>query len=266
MSLARRALFGLTLPLACAGLAAPALARGPQGLMGRVMRRGTLRAGVWLDSRPFGFQTPDGQMTGMEVEVARDIARSLDVTAELVPLGFSDRVAAVALGHVDLCCATIIMTPARLRRVAFAHPHGVVVNLLVTTGLRPIASVAELSGRRVMGRSAAILAPNLQVPRDAETVVVDSYEEGLARLMAGDAAALVIPQPAFRTLALAHPEAQLHALRVMEEAPYAVALPLGEPDLRHFLNTWVFLREEDGTLATLHETFMAAPRPQVPRL
>lgn len=265
MSLARRALIGLTLPLAGGALAAPALARGPEGLMGRVLRRGELRIGVWLDSPPFGFRTADGGMSGMEVELARDIGRSLDVATDLVPLAFSDRVAAVTLGHVDLSCATIVTSPERLRRVAFAHPHGLVVNLLVSTGRRPIVNLSELAGRRVMGRSDAILAPGLDLPRDTERVVARDYAEALAALMAGEAAALLLPEPAFRTLALAHPEAQLYAARVMHQAPYAVALRHGEPDMLRFLNTWVFLREEDGTFAALHETFMAAPRPPLPR-
>lgn len=280
MSLARRALFRLTLPLpgALAGatlatpasatppLATPALAHGPQGLLGRVLRRGSLRVGVWLDSPPFGFRLPGGGMGGMEVELARDIARSLDVTAELIPLALSDRVAAVALGHVDLACATIIVSPERMRRVAFAHPHGLVLNLLVTTGLRPVVNMSELAGRRVMGRSDAIFAPGLDLPPDTERVIARNDAEALAALMAGQAAALLMPEPAFRDLGLAHPEAQLHGRRITDEAPYAVALPLGEPDLLRFLNTWVFLREEDGTFATLHETFMSAPRPPIARL
>jgi polar amino acid transport system substrate-binding protein len=264
MSATRRTV--LQLPPVLMGLAAPALARSPGGAMGRILAAGKLRAGVWLDSAPYGLRGEDGRPSGMEVAVALDIARSLGVTAELVPLDYAERVAAVALGHVDIACAVIIMTPDRLRRVAFAYPHGQITTVLAATGLRPIASLAELSGRRVVARYNAPLPAGRDVPRDVEPVVVLNYTDGLDLLLAGDAAAMILPEIALRRLALQHPEAQLYPLQALGVAPYAVAMPLGEPDLRQFINTWVFLREEDGTLASLHEAFLQSPRPSFPRL
>jgi polar amino acid transport system substrate-binding protein len=105
-----------------------------------------------------------------------------------------------------------------------------------------------------------------QLPADIESLVIEDYEDAVTMLLSGQAAALVLPITAFRRLSLAHPEAQLHLLRTLTEVPYATALPLGEPDLQQFLNTWVFMREDDGTLAALHEAFLEQPRPVVPRL
>lgn len=264
MSLARRSV--LRLPLAFAGLSAPALARPPGGALGRILASGRLRAGVWLGSSPFGLRAPDGQLVGMEVEVARDIARALGVEADLVPLASGERVSAVALRHVDIACATIIITPDRLRRVAFAHAHGQISIVLATTGRRPIAGISELSGRRVLGRSGVVESMVGLLPPDTDRVVIEDYQEGLDQLLAGDAAALVLPSQAFRRLALDHPAAQLQVLKTLAETPYAVALPLRELDLLQFLNTWVFLREQDGTLASLHETFFTSTRAVMPRL
>lgn len=264
MRFTRRAALGL--PLAVAELAAPALARLPGGAMGRILARGRLRAGVWLDGGPYGHRAADGRPGGMEVEVARDIARALGVTLELVPIGASDRVPAVALGYVDIACAAVIITAERLRRIAFAHPHGVITTVLVTTSPRPAIVPGGLPPGAVLGREGVIAGLAGLLPRENDNVVVEDYEEALAWLRAGRAVALALPETAFRRLALQHPEAELHVLRVLSEQPYAVALPLGEPDLQRFLNAWVFLREDDGTLAQWHEAFFSSPRPNLPRL
>jgi polar amino acid transport system substrate-binding protein len=254
------------LALGTAPLALPALAHTPRGALGRILGQGVLRAGVWLDSPPFGYFGPDGQPAGMEVEAARDIARSLGVRLELVPLGFGDRTAAVSLGHVHLACAAIIITPERLRRVAFAHPHGRLTTLLATTGSRPVSSLAELRGRRVLVRSSTIQEATRRLPAGTDIVLVDEYEQGLRAMQAGDAAAMALPEPAFRRLSLEHPNALLYPVAVLGDPPYGVALPLGEPDLLRFLNTWVFLREDDGSFAAWHERFTGAPRAPMSRL
>jgi polar amino acid transport system substrate-binding protein len=202
----------------------------------------------------------------MEVEVARDIARSLGVRVQLLPLPFAERVAAVSLGYVDMACATIVVTPERLRRVAFAHPHGRLTTVLATTGRRPIATLAELPGRRVLARHSTLAEAAPRLPAGTEIAIIDDYQHGLGAMHAGEAAAMAMPETAFRRVALEHPDALLHVVAVLGEPAYGVAMPLGEPDLLRFLNTWVFLREDDGTLAALHERFMGAPRRPMSRL
>lgn len=264
MPLARRAL--LALPSALAGLPATALARAPGGVLGRILAEGRVRIGVGRDVPLYGFINEAGEPAGMEVDLARDVARSLGVQLELVPLPFAERVAAVALRHVDIAAAALIISPERLRRVAFAHAHGQVTTLLVTTGLRPLASPAELSGRRVLGRSEPLINALPALPSDVIPVAGVDLAEAVAALVTGEAAALVVAAPTFRHLALQFPEAQLYSMLTLSELPYGMAVPLGEPDLLRFLNTWVFLRGEDGTLASLYENYLGGPLPAMQRL
>lgn len=263
MLFARRALPAL---LGAAGVAASARANPPGGALGRILARGRIRIGVWLEGGPYGFRGPDGTLSGMEVETARDIARSLGVEAELVPMAFSQRFPMVAGGSVDIGCALMLITPPRLRQVAFAAPHGEFSTVLATTRHLDVTSLAELSGRRILALSNDMLGDDPGLPPDAEIHIIPSYDRAIAMLHAEEAAAVVVGLTTFRRLALAHPEEEMRILAPLGEFRYAVAAPLGEPDLLRFLNTWVFLRDEDGTLATLYETFFGGPRPVVARL
>lgn len=263
MLFARRVLPGL---LGAAAWTAPARANPPGGALGRILDRGRIRIGVWLEGGPYGFRQTDGTLSGMEVETARDIARSLGVEAELVPLAFSQRFPMVAGGSVDLACAMMLITPQRLRQVAFAAPHGEFTTVLATTRHFQVTSLGDLSGRRILTLSNDMLGDDPGLPPDAEIHIIPSYDRAIGMLQAGEASAIVLGLNTLRRLAIAHPEEELRILAPLGEFRYAVALPLGEPDLLRFLNTWVFLRDEDGTFATLHETFFGGPRPVVARL
>lgn len=263
MLFARRALPAL---LGATAVAAPARANPPGGALGRILASGRIRIGIWLEGGPYGFRRPDGSVSGMEVEIARDIARSLGVRAELVPMAFSQRFAMVAEGGVDIACAMMLVTPQRLRQVAFAAPHGEFTTVLATTRHTQVTTLAELSGRRILTLSNDMLGEDPGLPPDAEIHLIPSYERAIAMLHAEEAAAVVLGLNTFRRLAIAHPEEELRILSPLGEFRYAVALRQGEPDLLRFLNTWVFLRDEDGTFASLHETFFGGPRPDVARL
>ncbi len=264
MPLARRALFALASTLA--GLPAMAVAHAPGGALGRILAEGRIRIGVVRDVPPYGLINEAGELTGLEVDLARDVARSLGVQLELVPLPFGDRIAAVALRHVDMAAALLIMSEARLLRVAFSHAYGQTSTLLVTSALHPISSAAELSGRRVLGMSAPLIAALPALPPDSIPAEEADPARAVAALVAGEAAALILAAPSFRHLALQFPEARLNPILTLSELPYAMAVPLGEPDFLRFLNTWVFLREEDGTLASLHEIYLGGPAAERQRL
>jgi polar amino acid transport system substrate-binding protein len=225
-----------------------------------------MRIGVWLEGGPYGFRQADGSLGGFEIEVARDIARSLGVEAQLVPLAYSQRFPMVAGGGVDMACALMLITPQRIRQVDFAAPHGEFTTVLATTRQHPMTSLADLSGQRIVTLSHDMLPNGTGLPVDAETQLIPNDEHALAMLRAGEAAAVVLGLTAFRRLALDYPGEQLRIVAPLGAFRYAVALRLGEPDLRRFLDTWAFLRDEDGTLASLHETFLGGPRPVVPRL
>lgn len=263
MQLARRAL-----PLLAAtalGWPGQARANPPGGALGRILAARRIRIGVWLEGGPYGFRQPDGTLSGMEVEVARDLARSLGVEAQLVPMPFSQRIAILRAGGVDVACALLLITPERVRQVAFAAPHGDFTTVLATTRHHPLTSLGELSGQRILTLSRAMMGDDPGLPLGAEIAVIADYEQAIP-LLRREAAAVVLDVPTFRRLALAHPEEELRILAPMAEFRYAVALPHGELDLMRFLNTWVLLRDEDGTFATLHETFFGSPREIVPRL
>lgn len=128
----RRALLMLAAMLALgtpAALAQPtpaapqAAAQTGADTMARILRDGRLRVGVRADYRPWGFRNPEGQFVGMEIEMARDVARNLGVPVEFVPVVAANRMQFLAQGQIDLMIATMSDTAERRGIVGIVHPN-----------------------------------------------------------------------------------------------------------------------------------------------
>jgi polar amino acid transport system substrate-binding protein len=126
--LARRAVLAVWLAFAFGGTAPQANAQQPAAqqqsdTLQRILREGKLRVGVRADYRPWGFRNPEGQFEGMEVNMAREVARVLGVQPEFVPVVAANRMQFLAQGQIDLMIATMSDTAERRGIVGIVHPN-----------------------------------------------------------------------------------------------------------------------------------------------
>ena len=84
-----------------------------------IEKAGVIRIGVKSDFPPFGMLDTDGQPKGLEIDLARDVARRLNVDASLVKVTTENRLQRLEQGAVDLVIATTADTIER-RRIATA--------------------------------------------------------------------------------------------------------------------------------------------------
>src|SRR3546814_12709258 len=78
-----------------------------------IRKRGKLIVGVKSDQPPYGFLGSDGQIAGLEPDLARDVAAVLGVQLELVPVVSSNRMQFLDQGRIDLVIATMAATDER---------------------------------------------------------------------------------------------------------------------------------------------------------
>jgi polar amino acid transport system substrate-binding protein len=110
---------------ACLAFAAPPPAAAQQAgdTLSRILREGVLKVGVRADYRPWGFRNPAGEFVGMEIEMAKDVAATLGVRPEFVPVVAANRMQFLAQGQIDLMIATMSDTAERRRVVGIVHPN-----------------------------------------------------------------------------------------------------------------------------------------------
>ena len=112
----------------------PALAQTSR--LDEVLQRGTLRVGLTGDYRPFSVKATDGAMTGLDVDMAQNLAQSLGVALEIVPTTWPGLMADLRDGKFDIAMGGITITLERQKAAFFSNP-------VLHSGKTPIARCAD---------------------------------------------------------------------------------------------------------------------------
>ena len=92
-------------------------------VLDRIVAKKELVVGTAASMPPLNMTMKDGQIAGMEIDLARFIAASLDVKLTLKQMHFNDLLPALQAGQVDMVLSAMTITPARNLKVAFVGPY-----------------------------------------------------------------------------------------------------------------------------------------------
>lgn len=87
-----------------------------------VKKKGTLVVGVKADYPPWGMRDTSGNIVGMEIDMAADVAKSLGVKLELITVLSSNRMQFLQQGKIDLMIATMSVNDERRKAVGVVEP------------------------------------------------------------------------------------------------------------------------------------------------
>ena len=168
MRITRRAALGGAMVVAAA-----TGARAQDGdTLAAIKARGKLIAGVKNDYRPYGFLDPSGQVVGLELDLAREVAERIGVALEPVPVIAANRMEFLVQGRIDMILATLGDTADRRKVIGMVEPnyYAGATNILApkSAGFK---SWEQLRGRKVCAvqgayynrRVAQMYGPDLQV-------------------------------------------------------------------------------------------------------
>lgn len=244
------------------------------GTIDRMSQDQTLRIGHRTDAAPFSLVNDTGKPTGFTVElceaVAADIKRQLSLPAlqlVYVPVTVADRFDAVADGKIDLECGSTTMTLGRRERVDFSLPIYVTgASLVVRTGAED--NFQDLAGKRLAVVKAttteAVLADILRTLKiDAQVIPVGSYEEGFAKLEAGDVVALFGDRPILADRLAKRPGNERFRLSnlLFSAEQYALMLPRGDSEFRLLVDRALSRTYRSGDLATIYRNWFGQRPP-----
>jgi len=107
----------------CVGLAAAVLFTGcKSGSMFTPKPDNTLYVGVTPDYAPIVFKQ-NNQITGLEVDFARELGLALKRPVEFVPVKWNDQIEALLTDQVDIIMSGMTITNPRKIRIAFSDPY-----------------------------------------------------------------------------------------------------------------------------------------------
>jgi polar amino acid transport system substrate-binding protein len=192
------------------GLAAIALlsAGARADLLEDAKSSGKITVGI-ANEAPYGYQTPDGKLTGEAPEIAKHILGEMGIKdVEAVITEFGSLIPGLKAGRFDMVAAGMFVTPARCKQVAFSEPtYGIGQAFLVKEGnpknlqnYEDVKGNADATLAVMAGAIERTYARDAGVP-DGQVMVVPDTAAGTAAVQAGRADAFALTSLSIRRLA-----------------------------------------------------------------
>jgi polar amino acid transport system substrate-binding protein len=228
-----------------------------------ILERGTLKVAVAL-FEPWTMQDEAGELTGFEIDVARNIAHEMGVTPEFIVYEWEDIIPALEKGEIDVIAGGMAITPARALRISYSRPYSesgisLATNIELT---KHIQQLDELDQPEIVfsvvsqAKSAEVVKRVFKQAKMVEFVSVNEAQQavldGKAHAFAGSS-----PQPEF--LALRNPEVIDMPLSKPVVAYMAgFGVQKGQQEWLNFLNAWIVSRTSDKWLSATHKHWFAS--------
>lgn len=227
--------------------------------LARINKTETLRVGMTGTQPPFNFRSKDGELMGMDVDLARLLSGAMGVTLEIVPIPFTGLLDALEAGEVDIVMSGVTATLQRNLRVAFVGPYYVSGKSLLTKSstLAAIQQTDEINQKTL--RIATLRGSTgesfvKQVAPKAKLEAVLNYDDGIKQLMDGDVDMFLADGPIIHLTALRYPDAGLAQLsKPLTVEPIGIALPPDDPLLLNLVENYLDAVVSTGGLEALHK-------------
>lgn len=221
-------------------------------------RRGSLLVGVKTDFPPFGYRDRAGTIQGVDVEIARVLARALfneDGRLELVPVTSGSRIPFLYSEWIDLIVATMTITEERRRVLEFSAPYFLSGSLLLVPKDSPIRGLEDLAGKSVGIVEGATQEKDLAaVAPAARRVLFREVPEAVQALKQKRLDAFCQDDVLVLTLAGQNPDLQAEGKPFLPR-PYAIAARKGESGFIRWVNEQLARMKGDGSYDRLWQKY-----------
>lgn len=233
---------------AAGGLVSPRQAYAqarPDSLLRGVLDRGRLVVGTGSTNAPWHFEDDKGQLTGMDITMARILAKGLFDDAAKVEFVKQDpaaRIPNITTGKVDIVIQFMTISPARAQLVAFSRPYYVEGAALLTAPKGKLKTFKQL---QASGKTAkASVLQNVDADKlvhkalpQAQVMQLDTQANVIQALDSGRVDVAVVDLSTVRWLVKRDPSRYVDAGHSYNSMLYGAAMRQGDPDWLQWVNT-----------------------------
>ena len=209
---------------------------------------------------PFEFVDKTGQITGVDIEVGREIGKALGREVEFRNINFDGLITALRTGSIDLVLSAMTATPERRKSIDFSEPY-------VKTGLAILAakdstiqSAADLKtpGRKIVVRLGTTgeswARENL---KDAKIISLDADVSCVMEVVNASVDAWIYDQLSIMNYQSKYADKTRALLAPLREEVWAIGLKQGNDELKTHVNAVLARMRSDGSFTQLAERYMA---------
>ncbi|MBO9494720.1 transporter substrate-binding domain-containing protein [Thalassotalea sp. G20_0] len=223
-----------------------------ESTLNKIMERKVLRVGLDAGYMPFEMTNKQGKIVGFDVDVARQMAKSMGVELEIVNTAWDGIIPALVTDKFDIIMSGMTLTSQRNLQINFANPYIVIgQSVLLRNGLEnEIKSYKDLNNSKYTVVSKQGTTGDLAARRylgKAELRLFETESEGAIEVMNGKADAFIYDLPFNAVYSSQNPGKLVHLDTPFTYEPLAWGVRKGDPDFVNWLNNFLTQIQGDGT-------------------
>jgi Na+/H+-dicarboxylate symporter len=237
----------------------PGSSRAKGSALERMRERGMLRVGYLGDSLPYAYLNAANNVAGFDAELMHLLAFELGLGIEFIGIERDDLAEHLNSGIIDIVASGTAMTTERLLEMSFSESYAQATLAFLVEDHRR-ASFSSAEAIRLLE------SPTIGVPRipyliryleeqypNATLVPIDSFRPFLRR-QAPELDAVLCAAEAGSIWTLVYPDFSVAVPQPdVISIPLAYPMALGDERMVEFLDRWLELQRQDGTLQRLDE-------------
>jgi len=240
-----------------------ALAQAPHDIsknsqLAEIVGRKKIVVGMELKYPPFESTDAKGAPVGLDVDLARMIAKDLGVELEIKDMEWTGLIPALQTGKIDLIISGITGTLERAKTITFTSAYFTTgLCALLSTRRAPDVNTVEAldDAKRVIAVKTGTTA-DIVAARRFPKATINRYKDESAcvqEVVNGRADAFLYDQLSIARHAKEFPQATRAILKPFTYEPFCIAMRKGDFDLWNWLEMFVALRRNDGSLDDLRK-------------
>jgi len=227
----------------------------------KILERGSVRVCSTGDYRPFTYRDPQGRWTGMDIDLAQDMANRLGVTLNMVPTSWGNMLGDMG-AKCDVAMGGVSVTLARAKQALYSAPYlrdgkAAIVRCADQAIFPTLAAIDRPAVRVVVnpgGTNAEFDSEHVHratiVPYPDNNTIFGQILDGQADVMITDASEVryeVKQNPRLCAESLDHPF-------TFEQKAYLI--PQGDMALQQWINQWLIIADNDGSYAAASQKWL----------
>jgi polar amino acid transport system substrate-binding protein len=221
-----------------------------------VKKAGKFIVGLDDSFPPMGFRDEAGNIVGFDIDLAKEVAKRLDVEVEFKPIDWNSKELELKNKKIDMIWNGLTITEERKENMAFTKPYLANKQIIVVLEGSDVKGKADLAGKKVGAQLDSSGAEAVQNDEDVynsleELVLYPDYLEAFLDLENGRISAIVVDE----ILGKYYIAKRDGGYELLDEnfgdEEYGVGLRLEDKQLLDALNKALDEMKNDGTMAEI---------------
>jgi polar amino acid transport system substrate-binding protein len=247
----------------CAEMQQGASSTSASPVLDRIQKRGELIVGTMGNMPPLNMTSKDGEIFGLEPDLAKMMASAMNVKVKFVTKPFSELLPALHAGQVDMVLSGMTITPKRNLKVAFVGPYFISGKAFLTK-VKTIALAKEADD--VNSPNTKLVALKDSTSQAFAEAVLDkttlfttgTYDEAVDMVLKDKVQAMIADYPICVVSVFRYPEAGLlSVVTPLTYEPIGIAIPANDPLLMNWTTNTLNSIEASGQLDELRLKWFA---------